>query len=68
MTLATVPQTHANIVVQIASATRALQEGAVGLINDHLDQCVITAARSSDTQGERSVNEVATTIRQVLRL
>ena len=54
-----------DMVVQIASATRALQDVALGLLNDHLNQCVITAACSSDAEGEQSVNEVATTIRQV---
>lgn len=57
-----------DIVVQIASATRALQEVAVGLLNDHVHHCVVTAARSSDAEGEQSMNEVAATIRQVLRL
>ena len=57
-----------DIVVQVASATRALQEVAVGLLNDHLHQCVIAAARTSTDQGEASLAEVAATIRQVIRL
>lgn len=57
-----------DIVVQVASATRALQEVAVGLLNDHLHQCVTAAVRSSETQGEASLAEVAATIRQVIRL
>jgi DNA-binding FrmR family transcriptional regulator len=57
-----------DIVVQISSATRALQEVAVGLLNDHLEACVVTAARASETQGKQSLDEVAGTIRQVLRL
>ena len=56
------------IVVQIASATRALQEVAVGLLSDHLQHCVVSASRSSDAEGEASLDEVASTIRQVLRL
>ena len=56
------------IVVQIASATRALQEVAVGLLSDHLQHCVVSASRSSDAEGEVSLDEVATAIRQVLRL
>ena len=57
-----------DIVVQVASATRALQEVAVGLLNDHLQQCVTAAARSSEDQGEASLAEMAATIRQVVRL
>ena len=57
-----------DIVVQVASATRALQEVTVGLLNDHLHHCVTAAARNSETQGEASLAEVAATIRQVIRL
>jgi DNA-binding FrmR family transcriptional regulator len=34
-----------DVVVQIASVTRALQEVAVGLLNDHLRHCVMTAVQ-----------------------
>jgi DNA-binding FrmR family transcriptional regulator len=57
-----------DIVVQISSVSRALQEVAVGLVNDHLHHCVLEAARASNDEGNASMNEVAATIRQVLRL
>jgi len=57
-----------DVVVQVASATRALQEVAVGLLNDHLHHCVVNAVRSSDAGGEECLAEVAATIRQVIRL
>ena len=57
-----------NVVVQVASVTRALQEVAVGLLTDHLDHCVVTAARASEAGGQASLGEVASTIRQVIRL
>jgi DNA-binding FrmR family transcriptional regulator len=57
-----------DIVVQVSSATRALQEVAVGLLNDHIEACVITAARSSQDEGKQSLDEVAGTIRQVIWL
>jgi CsoR family transcriptional regulator, copper-sensing transcriptional repressor len=57
-----------DIVVQVASATRALQEVAVGLVTDHLHHCVAAAARNDADQGEASLAEVAATIRQVIRL
>ena len=57
-----------DVVTQVASATRALQEVAVGLLNDHLHHCVLGAARSPDGDPERLLDEVASTIRQVTRL
>jgi CsoR family transcriptional regulator, copper-sensing transcriptional repressor len=53
-----------DVVVQISSATRALQEVAVGLLNDHLQHCVVNA----DGQKAARLDEVAATIRQVVRL
>src|SRR5215472_10838831 len=58
-----------DVVTQIASATRALQEVAVGLLNDHIAHCVTAAAgNSTDDRGARlaEVAEVAATICQVI--
>jgi DNA-binding FrmR family transcriptional regulator len=57
-----------DVVTQVASATRALQEVAVGLLNDHLHHCVREAARRSDADGDQVLTEVTGTIRQVIRL
>ena len=57
-----------DVVTQVASATRALQEVAVGLLNDHLHHCVRDAARRSGTEGDQVLDEVTGTIRQVIRL
>ena len=57
-----------DIVTQVASATRALQEVAVGLLNDHLHHCVLVAARAPDGNADRLLDEVAGVIRQVTRL
>jgi DNA-binding FrmR family transcriptional regulator len=57
-----------DVVTQVSSVTRALQEVAVGLLNDHLHSCVLAAARSSAEDGEARLDEVAGTIRQVVRL
>jgi DNA-binding FrmR family transcriptional regulator len=57
-----------HVVTQVASVTRALQEVAVGLLNDHLRHCVMAAARTSDADGQARLDEVAATIRQVVRL
>ena len=55
-----------DVVTQVASATRALQEVAVGLLNDHISHCVMAAA--SDPAADARLGEVAATIRQVVRL
>jgi len=57
-----------DVVTQVASVTRALQEVAVGLVDDHLRHCVAGAVRTSDAAGERALDEVTGTIRQVVRL
>ena len=57
-----------DVVIQVGSVTRALQEVAVGLLNEHLRHCVLTAARGSQHDGAASIDEVAGVIRQVVRL
>jgi DNA-binding FrmR family transcriptional regulator len=57
-----------DVVTQVASATRALQEVAVGLLNDHLHHCIQEAARRSAIEGDQVLDEVTGTIRQVIRL
>jgi len=57
-----------DVILQVASATRALQEVAVGMLNDHLRHCVSDAARNSEADGDQMLAEVAGTIRQVVRL
>jgi len=57
-----------DVVIQVGSATRALQEVAVGLLNDHLRHCVLTATRGSPDGAAASLDEVTSAIRQVVRL
>jgi DNA-binding FrmR family transcriptional regulator len=57
-----------DVVTQVASATRALQEVAIGLLNDHLRHCVTAAAAGSPENRDARLAEVTATIRQVIRL
>ncbi len=57
-----------DVVIQVASATRALQEVAVGLLTDHLRHCVTHAAHRSPAEGDQALIEAADAIRQVVRL
>jgi CsoR family transcriptional regulator, copper-sensing transcriptional repressor len=56
------------VVIQVGSATRALQEVAVGLLTDHLRHCVTQAAQDSPAESDQALIEAAGTIRQVVRL
>jgi DNA-binding FrmR family transcriptional regulator len=57
-----------DVVTQVASATRALQEVAVGLLNDHLRHCVTAAAAGSPDDRDARLGEVTAVLRQVIRL
>jgi DNA-binding FrmR family transcriptional regulator len=57
-----------DVVTQVASVTRALQEVAVGLLNDHLRHCVTAAAATSPGDGDAGLAEVTAVLRQVIRL
>jgi DNA-binding FrmR family transcriptional regulator len=57
-----------DVVTQVSSVNRALQEVAVGLLNDHLRHCVTGAAAADPGEADARFAEVAATIRQVIRL
>jgi DNA-binding FrmR family transcriptional regulator len=57
-----------DVVIQIGSATRALQEVSIGLLSDHIAHCVSGAMASSAEDGDARLAELAATIRQVIRL
>ena len=57
-----------DVVTQVASVTHALQEVAIGLLNDHLRHCVTAAAANSPDDADARLAEVTATIRQVIRL
>lgn len=57
-----------DVVTQVAAAIRALQEVAVGLVNDHLRHCIVAPIGSSDGETEARLDEVAGAIHQVVRL
>lgn len=57
-----------DVVVQVGSATRALQEVAVGLLDHHLRRCVVDGGCATPDEAGRRLDELATVIRQVVRL
>lgn len=57
-----------DVVNQLAAVTRAAEEVAAGLLDDHVRHCVLEAARQSGDAGQARMDEVAAAIRQVIRL
>ena len=57
-----------DVVIQVASVTRALQEVAVGLLSDHIAHCVAATPAGSPEDTDARLAEVAATIRQVIHL
>jgi DNA-binding FrmR family transcriptional regulator len=57
-----------DVVNQLAAVTRATEEVAAALLEDHVRHCVLEAARDSGEAGQALMDEVAATIRQVIRL
>lgn len=56
-----------DVLTQISAVTRARQEVALGLVDDHLRNCVIDAARSDQGAGEEKVTELGVAFRRLLR-
>jgi CsoR family transcriptional regulator, copper-sensing transcriptional repressor len=56
------------VLTQVSAATRALQQVALSLLDDHLRHCVVDAARSGPAEADAKLDELAGTLRQALRL
>ena len=57
-----------DVLTQVSAVTRALQEVALGLLDDHLRHCVVDAARSDSDEAQVKLDELTTTLRRALRL
>jgi DNA-binding FrmR family transcriptional regulator len=57
-----------DVLTQGSAVTRALQEDALGLLNDHVRHCVLYAARTDPAEGEQKLAELTETLRRALRL
>ncbi len=51
-----------DILTQVSAVTRALQSVSLGLLEDHLNHCVVDAAKSSDEEGREKVAEATAAI------
>ena len=56
-----------DVLTQISAITRALQEVALGLLDDHMRHCVTGAARSGPVEAEQKLAELTIAFRRMLR-
>ncbi|MEV7527645.1 metal-sensitive transcriptional regulator [Agrococcus lahaulensis] len=56
-----------DILTQISALTGALQNVAVGLLEDHLRHCVADAARAGDDVAEEKIREASQAIGRLIR-
>lgn len=56
-----------DILTQVSAATKALQAVALGLLEQHLNGCVVDAARAGGTEAEAKISEAAEAIGRLVR-
>lgn len=57
-----------DVLTQVSAATRALQNVALGLLEEHMGGCVVDAARSDDAQdAEEKMAEASAAIARLVR-
>ena len=56
-----------DVLTQISAATRALQEVALGLLNQHLGHCVRDAIETGGPEADAKVNEAALAVARLVR-
>lgn len=57
-----------DVLTQVSAATRALQEVALALLDDHLRHCVVDATRTGGAQADEKLDELVVTLRRALRM
>jgi DNA-binding FrmR family transcriptional regulator len=56
-----------DILTQVAAVTTALQAVSLTLLEDHLNHCVVDAARAGDQEGRDKVTEAVDAITRLVR-
>ncbi|HWI42606.1 MAG TPA: metal-sensitive transcriptional regulator [Nocardioides sp.] len=56
-----------DILTQVAAMTSALQAFSVGLLEEHLNHCVVDAARAGDAEAREKVAEAVAAIHRLVR-
>ncbi|GAP78229.1 repressor CsoR of the copZA operon [Brachybacterium sp. SW0106-09] len=56
-----------DILTQISALNSALENVALGLLDDHLRHCVLDAARESGDEAEKKLKEASDAIRRLVK-
>ena len=56
-----------DVLTQVAAVTKALQAVSLGLLEDHMNHCVVDAARADAAQGREKVTEALEAITRLVR-
>ena len=56
-----------DVLTQVSAATRALQNVALGLLEEHMGGCVVDAAKADDAEGAAKVAEASAAIARLVR-
>ena len=56
-----------DVLTQVAAMTKALQSVSLMLLDDHLDHCVVDAARKGGTEAEEKLKEASAAIARLVR-
>lgn len=56
-----------DILTQVSAMTKALQSFALGLLDEHLDHCVLDAAKTGGAEAELKLKEASEAIARLVR-
>jgi len=56
-----------DILTQVSAMTKALQAVSIGLLEEHLNHCVVDAARAGDVEAREKVTEAVDAIARLVR-
>ena len=56
-----------DVLTQVSAVTRALQAVSLGLLEEHIEHCVVNAARESDEAASAKVAEATAAIARLVR-
>jgi DNA-binding FrmR family transcriptional regulator len=57
-----------DVLTQISAVTRALQQVALGLLDDHMRHCVLDAVAADPSHGAAKLDELTNAVRRAMRL
>jgi CsoR family transcriptional regulator, copper-sensing transcriptional repressor len=56
-----------DVLTQVAAVTKALQSFALGLLDEHMQTCVVDAATTGGTHADEKVKEASAAIARLVR-